>query len=601
MCGFAGVLNLSGLQGSRETRAPVLSRMAASLAHRGPDDERFYDDGVLALCFRRLSIVDVQGGQQPLWNEDRSILAVVNGEIYNHQDLRARLAGRHHFGTLSDSEVLLHLYEEHGLDFLRDVNGIFAVAIWDTGKRRLLLARDRLGVKPLYYTFANGNLLFASELKAMLAHPQCPREMDWQQVQPRPWHGRPVTPSYVRDVHHLPGGFILESGGKGSLRPHRYWSVDEHFSRAGDSQQSARDHIERYSALFEDSVRRQLMSDVPLGILLSGGVDSALITAAAAAQQTGLHCFTLDEHATRMSGDLQQAQRVAESLGNPLHVLKLGEDELFSEQPFDLAELENMVWTMDSPRFGLEIYFKYRLHRFIKSIFPEIKVVLIGQGADEFCGGYTNEHGNSFNGWSEYVEQAALPMLASFDEEKTVAAWPFPGAASDATRDSQLPVFHRIMQYHVKSLQFYNLWHEDRTSSALGIEARVPFLDHRLVELCASVPPEMHAELFWDKQIVRAQLPRWLPDYPVNQAKVPFIDVPGNTSIRGIYARMLSRVFPEFQQSYPHFAPGTPLGAQALELHARAAVGQPGWYTQARKLLHIMCTAIFERRISSAA
>ncbi|NNE05023.1 MAG: asparagine synthase [Xanthomonadales bacterium] len=380
----------------------------------------------------------------------------------------------------------------------------------------------------------------------------------------------------------------------------RYWSIDDHFSSADGAGIQAADFHGRYRELFEDSVRRQLMSDVPLGIFLSGGVDSALITAAAAAQETGLHCFTVNEEATRMSGDLDQARRVAGHFGNPLHILDLDQDEVLGNPEFDLAELERMVWTMDSPRFSLEIYFKYRLHRFVKSRFPEIKVVLIGQGADEFCGGYTNEHGDSFSDWPEYVENAALPILAAFDDLKKNARWPIPEAAFDVATDSQRPVFHRIMQMHVTSLQFYNLWHEDRTSSAHGIEARVPFLDHRLVELAASVPPALHSELFWDKQIVRAMIPELLPAYPADRPKVPFIDVPGNRSIRHVYAGILNRVFPDFQQQYPYFSPGTPLGEQARILRSQATAGNAGWYTQARKLLHIMCTAIFERRCQQA-
>ena len=180
MCGFAGFIKLSGLQGSKTDRHPILHDMLSSIAHRGPDAEAFSDDGILALGFRRLSIVDVAGGDQPFWNEDKSVLAVVNGEIYNHKELKTRLGSSYRFRSLSDSEVILHLYSERGLDMLDDVNGIFALAIWDRPKRRLVLARDRLGVKPLYYAIVQDTLLFGSEIKALLAHPACPRELNWQ-------------------------------------------------------------------------------------------------------------------------------------------------------------------------------------------------------------------------------------------------------------------------------------------------------------------------------------------------------------------------------------------------------------------------------------
>ncbi|MBT8063318.1 MAG: asparagine synthetase B, partial [Gammaproteobacteria bacterium] len=230
MCGFAGLVNLSGLAGDRPGRQRLLEDMLSRIAHRGPDDETFFDDGILALGFRRLSIVDVEGGRQPLQDDSNKTIAVVNGEIYNHQELRGRFSKTYHFRSHSDSEVLLPLYHRHGLSFLDDVNGIYATALWDTSARRLILARDRLGVKPLYFAMIGDTLLFASELKALLAHPDCPREPDWQQVQDAHALHLPVAPSFVRDIHHLPAAhmLILEQGRP--PRAQRYWSIHEQFA-----------------------------------------------------------------------------------------------------------------------------------------------------------------------------------------------------------------------------------------------------------------------------------------------------------------------------------------------------------------------------------
>ena len=600
MCGFVGVLNLTGLPGTAQDRRGVLARMTRRLAHRGPDDEQLYDDGVLALGFRRLSIVDVEGGQQPLWNEDRTVLGVANGEIYNHADLRADLRRRHHFQTESDSEVLVHLYEERGEDLLSEVNGIFAAALWDRHKRRLLLTRDRLGVKPLYYAFIGETLLFGSELKALLAHPECPRQLNWQEVPPEPWLGRPVTPTFVRDVHHLPAGHLLICEAGSPARARRYWCVEQFFPEPDTpSQLEATDFAERYGDLFRDSVRRQLMSDVPLGIFLSGGIDSALITAAAAAEQRGLHCFTVAEQTTQHSGDLEKARSVAREFGNPLHELAFDPASMFDRQSFDLPAFERLIWTMDSPRFNLEVYFKYRLHQFAKQVFPEIKVILLGQGADEFAGGYSTPLGDESLGWNDYVAGRLETKLNWFQGLPCQRPWPVSDLEPRALPQPLAP-FQRAMSMNATSLQFYNLWHEDRTSSAHGIEARVPFLDHRLVELLASIPPGLHEELFWDKQIVRRLIPQLLPAYPQDWPKIPFIDVPGSRSIDALYRGVLDRIFPSFREQYLEFAAG-PLGQQAEALYLQACSERTDAFMMVRQLLYIMSVAVFERQCQQGA
>ena len=596
MCGFTGFLRFSGLPGAAAERSNILGDMVTRLAHRGPDDEQRYDDGILALGFRRLSVIDVEGGQQPIWNEDKRILGVVNGEIYNHLELRAQLEGTHSFRSHSDSEVVIHLYEDHGLDMLRDVNGMYGLAIWDVPRKRLLLARDRLGIKPLYYAVAGDTVIFGSELKALLAHPDCPRALNWQDVEPKTTGRLPVTPSYISGVNHLPAGhMIIFEPGK-IPDPAAYWSLNDHFADQNEEpKHSPQYYIERYGELFDDCVRRQLMSDVPLGIFLSGGIDSSLITAVAAAQETGLHCFTVAEETTVMSGDLEQARRVAEKLGCPLHAVRFNKETLLDELQFDLPYLEYMVWCMDSPRFQFEWLFKHELHRYVKTHIPDIKVILLGQGADEFAGGYSNNSAHDRKNWDHYLTSMVQPAWEIFRQLEDDAIVQLPPGSSIEPARSMRSDYQHLMHMVLCTLQFHNLWHEDRTSSSHGIESRVPFLDHRLVEFLASIPPAFHKELFWDKHIVRAQLKRLLPGYPVDWPKVPFIDVPDNTSINYLHTEVLKRTFADFQDKYVAFSGSNSYGQQADQLYEKAVSGSPEANAATRQLLYIMCVAIFEK------
>src|ERR1051326_7209742 len=190
MCGFAGFVDFQGSRPPCLERHQWLRQMGRQLSRRGPDDEQIHDDDWVSLVFRRLSIVDIAHGRQPIWNEDRTVMVVVNGEIFNYLELRQGLADRHQIKTASDAEIVVHLYEEKGIDALQHLNGMYAIALWDTRKKQVVLARDRLGIKPLFYTQVGSQLIFASELKALIVHPQCPNELDWAQ------HCDPLTAMY---------------------------------------------------------------------------------------------------------------------------------------------------------------------------------------------------------------------------------------------------------------------------------------------------------------------------------------------------------------------------------------------------------------------
>ena len=578
MCGFAGVINLDGLQGDPAQRLVHLRAMGQQLARRGPDDEQFYDDGFLSLVFRRLAIIDLDSGRQPIWNEDHSVFVAVNGEIYNHRDIRNRLNARHTFSTRSDSEVIVHLYEERGAALMEELNGMFAFLVWDRRNRCLLLARDRLGIKPLFYTVTGNCLIFASELKALLAHPACPRELDWQSLDPG-HGGMHNLQTYIKGIEHLRGGqYILLERGK-ALTPRIYWSISDHFPAAqGAGTRSAEDYLAHYGELLHDSVRKQLMSDVPVGLFLSGGIDSTLLAALAADAQQELHCFTVVEDSTIEAGDVEQARRACSELGLHYHPVRFDAHTVLDELDYDLAQFEFLIWAVETPRFSLEWMLKHELHRYAKTRVPELKVILLGQGADEFAGGYSQSMGRESHSWQAYTRR-----IAGLHEQlrRAGAGIPehmHPALAPGYPPDRETPglsEYHRHMVMRMSLLQSYNLWHEDRTSACQGVEARVPFLDHRLVELLASVPAALHESLFFNKRIVRAQLERSLPSYPKDKLKVRFTSTGKGESINRLRTHMIRRTFPEFRSKYLD-QPGAIFSAQSLDACYRQITSSAG-------------------------
>jgi asparagine synthase (glutamine-hydrolysing) len=566
--------------------------MGAQLARRGPDDEQLYDDGTLALVFRRLSIIDLAGGRQPLWNERRDILAVVNGEIYNHDELRNELQTRHTFRTRSDSETVLHLYEEEGPRALDRLLGMFALAIWDLRQRRLLLARDRLGIKPLYLAETKSGLLFGSELKALLPHPSCPRKPRWRDL--NSLTDRRAT--FVEGVTQLPGGCYATWSAETKLRVETYWAIDRFFPEPGATVDPPPAYVDRYAELFSDSVRHQLMSDVPVGAFLSGGIDSSLVVAAAAPHSPELHCFNVLERGTFLSGDARAAWEVARRTGVRLHAA-LFEEEL-PAVPFDLSTFEYFVWLLDAPRFDLEWFYKHELHRFARSLVPQLKVILLGQGADEFAGGYSTPLDRPRLSWEQYLhEDVAATLSADTDAElgfpSRIEPFLRPRTASIMQPDK---LFQAELCRSARILQVHNLWHEDRTGAAQGIEARFPYLDHRLVELLASVPVELHAQLFWDKSIVRAAAERWLPPTLTRRAKGRFFVGRGELASAARTLRaLLSRAFPGFRDEYLS-APGGILAPDAvLDLWARVEHSPSLGHLAA--LAECMAIAVFDRLV----
>ena len=551
MCGFAGFISFSESRLTPEQRSGILDQMGTVLSRRGPDEQTTYDDGHLSFVFRRLSIVDVEHGSQPIWNEDRSQFISVNGEIYNHQSIRDQLEPQHQFCTQSDSEAVLHLFEESGTECFSQLNGMFAVMLYDTRTRCLTLARDRLGIKPLYWAKTEEGFIFASELKALLMHPDCPREINWRELDMQVMQQKRRVATYLRDVHHLTAGSFLSVAENGELSSQAYWNLDDYLQHENEQFDPAQASHE-YEQLITDSTIKRLMSDVPLGLYLSGGIDSSLLAAIAARSKKDLHCFTVVENTTVASGDASQAVKVAEELGVPLYAAHFDITE-FAEN-FTLRDFERMIVMIESPRFNPEWLFKGELHRFAKQQVPDLKVVLLGQGADEFAGGYSNRAGSSFEDWNDYMaREVADDVRQLFGYEKGI-----PADLSeiinlkhfDQDLDTRAMDYHEKMLLHVSQMQHFNLWHEDRSSSFYGLEARVPFLDHRLVEFLAGIPDSGLEQMFWDKAVVRHALANSLEDYPEDREKVGFISTEHHSTIDKMVLLMATNLYSAFRMLY---------------------------------------------------
>jgi asparagine synthase (glutamine-hydrolysing) len=526
MCGFVGIVRL----GTGPVHAAELSAMAAVLNHRGPDEEGAFIDGGVGFHHKRLSIIDLATGRQPM--TDGPLTIVFNGEIYNYVELRSRLETLGHaFRTTSDTEVLLKAYRQYGLRFVDELNGMFAILIWDARERRIVAVRDRIGIKPLYYHNGDGCILFASEIKALLRHPSVRAERNDTALFDY------ITLQFVldeqtlfRDIRKLmPGHMHVIDVDTGRTRVLSYWEpkYDVDFSRRES------DFVEELRALLEDAVRLQLRSDVPVGTYLSGGLDSSVVTTVAASLGTApLDTFTGAFREGTEFDERRYARSVAMQCGATMHEIVPTEDDFVELMP-------RLAWAMDEPAAGPGLFPQYMVSRCASR---HVKVVLGGQGGDEVFGGYaryvvayleqamkgaiyeTNEEGEHIVSLQSIVPhlpslQAYAPMIRTFwrdgvfdtmerryfrllDRSEGNLAFLHPDLRHSYDRDGVydrfLSVFHDpgTRSYLNKMVRFDlltglpALLHvEDRVSMACSLESRVPLLDHRIVELAGRIPP----------------------------------------------------------------------------------------------------------------
>lgn len=541
MCGLAGMAALGGTS-LTDASDQVLAAMTRAVSHRGPDEQVTVREGPVGLGFTRLALVAPDAGDQPIWTTGRRVVLIANGEVYNHRELARGLASGAPMRTGSDCEVLPYLYEERGRDFLRDVNGMFAVVLYDVPRRRLVLARDRFGIKPLYFHRDRERIVFASEIKALFQDPRTPRSIDWRralaspvlQSAPALTGAEPV--SWFTGIEYVPPGMVIEIDLEdGRTSTFRYWEFP---GSRPDLSESDEEVIEEYGRRLAVSVADCASADAELGLFLSGGVDSAAV-AALAARTTTLQTFTVLNPATLNSGDAYHAHLVARRLGMPNHQVHVPHDHCPTPQ-----EWLRFLWLMEHPMAGAEAYLKYELHRYARAVRPDLKGMLLGAASDEFNGGYSTDIAGG-GGWSTFLDNLSLMVRrGEARSDVAVSAWnetlgaPVLRTVPWSTGDDD---YLRYLACEYRKIHQYNVWHEDRSAAGSGIEARVPFLEHRLVELVTAIPPSRRRNLLWDKRILREAVRGLLPREVTEREKVPFVHGPGVRHTQRMLVRLLSQ------------------------------------------------------------
>ncbi len=556
MCGIVGILRLHPSAPRVDTER--LTRMRDVLRHRGPDGEGLHIKEPIGLGHRRLAIVDIEGGAQPMCNEDGTVWITFNGEIYNHASLRPGLEARgHRYKTRSDTETILHLYEEMGERCVERLSGMFAFAIWDEKRERLLLARDRLGIKPLYYAINDQELVFASEVKALLEAGHPPRLNDRALSEYLATRFVSGASTLFEGVKRLEAGRTLTWSREEGFVERRYWSIPP---VSEDTHSPQAERAEVLALRLREAVKSHLMSDVPLGLFLSGGIDSSgLLGLMAPLMREPVRTFAVG-FAERGASELAYARLAAERAGSIHRELVVSADQFF-------AELPRLIWHEDEPMAfasSVPLYFLSRHAR------DHVKVVLTGEGADELFLGYNRYRVTAWNerlgrAYASMLPQAArrgvrglvkrLPRKAGRYLGRSFLGQP-PGMRSlfcenfavfDSSRRERLvdpQMLRSSGDAHGEEMRCYDeasgtpldrmsradlqtylgrlLMKQDTMSMAASIESRVPFLDHELVEHVAALPASAKLRGFTTKAILRDALADIVPKEILSRPKMGF-------------------------------------------------------------------------------
>lgn len=552
MCGICGIYFR---QGSGRVDNEMLIRMRDMMVHRGPDACGLYINGSIGLAHRRLCVIDVEGSHQPLSNEDESIWVIFNGEIYNYQPLRKFLMDRgHRFRTEGDTEVIVHLYEEYGPAFVERLNGMFAIALWDQNARSLFLIRDRLGIKPLYYYQQANHLAFASEIKALLANPFYLPEINENVL----YSFFSFTDIYdpqtlLKGIHKLEPGHMLKANDNG-VSIYKYWDV---MSTGEEAKASDAEYLEQLDAHLRRAVQRRLISDVPIGAFLSGGVDSSLLVSYMSELngepvKTFSIGFTEEE-----ANEFRYSRWVARRFQTDHH------EYILSEQAF-LETLPQIIWHQDEPLRHHASVPLYLLSMYAKN---DVTVILSGEGADEIFLGYRNYRLAQIQTYLNRIYQRALPEALwekvallgpkltkrkigskvmrrlSLGPASVALAYgsPIPGVMLESALEGQW--YDQVNQDYFEQLfenapasGFLNrfayadlkthlvslLMKQDKMSMGAAIETRVPFLDHELVEFAFSLPETMKVRGQTGKYLIKQLAEHKLPKELIYRRKMGF-------------------------------------------------------------------------------
>jgi asparagine synthase (glutamine-hydrolysing) len=560
MCGICGKLVFD----KDAVVAPELLRaMLGEIRHRGPDDDGIYTAPQIGLGHRRLSIIDLNSGHQPLSNEDGSIWVVFNGEIYNYRELREYLRSKGHvFKTQTDTEVIVHLYEEFGLDFVEKLRGMFAIALWDENRRTLVLLRDRVGIKPIYYYLTDNCIVFGSEIKAVIADPAVKRELAVPMIDRfLTFFYMPGEETLFRNLNKLaPGSLLVVKEGKPSIR--KYWDLS--FRETPDSALGFDDAKQRLLELLEDTVKLHMISDVPVGFLLSGGVDStAILSLAVGKTNQPLHSFTIGFSDASVADERPFARLAAKQFGTEHHEMTITSKD-FSDF------LPKYVWHMEEPVCEPPAVALYYLSQLAKNY---VKVLLSGEGGDEAFAGYSNYRNltwlersktcfgplNGLIGRSlstanhllnsekirKYSPLMGLPLdeyyygrtsnpFRFFNQEASQLYSPdFARVADKKLSTEAVRRYFRngIPDTHLSKMLYIDtktwlpddlLLKADKITMANSIELRVPFLDHKFLEFAASLPENYKLRGFTTKHIAKEAFRERVPNEILTRKKAGF-------------------------------------------------------------------------------
>jgi asparagine synthase (glutamine-hydrolysing) len=560
MCGICGIFHS---EPDQSVNRDALASMNQQIVHRGPDDDGFFVEKNVGLAMRRLSIIDVQTGHQPICNEDESVWIVFNGEIYNHRDLRNDLQARgHRYRTRSDTETIVHLYEEYGKDCVHHLRGMFSFAIWDRSRRCLFIARDRLGIKPLYYRYDGKTFLFGSEIKTIVAYPGVKPEFNSGTLAEYLAFGYIAgAESMYSGIQKLLPGHFLVVDDQGKLTTSSYWDLDV---KSDDGLQPREHYVRRYREELERCVSSHLMSDVPLGVFLSGGLDSSAIAALTTRiRKEPIETFAVG-YGEEAYSELPYARTISEHLKSKHHEVHLSRDEFFQSLP-------RLIWHEDEPIVwpsSVALYFVARLAK------ERVTVVLTGEGSDETLGGYTRYPWILMNSRLDTIYRRLTPaslrsILRTVVDASPISAasrrklehtflmrdgasWPafyfdnFYSAFSAAEQNELLTpdtkqtagdayagsmkywnqssgdLLHRLLYTDIKTYLVELLMKQDQMSMATSIESRVPFLDHKLVEYAATLPDAWKLQGWTTKRVLREAMKGLLPESILNRPKMGF-------------------------------------------------------------------------------
>jgi len=562
MCGIAGILNLTGQ--SRQD-VSVLQRMVYLQRHRGPDEAGIYIDDTIALAQSRLSIIDLSSGIQPIHNEDKSLWIIFNGEIFNYPDLRNYLISKgHSFYTHTDTEVIIHLYEDEGVNCLQKLNGQFAFAIWDNNKKSLFIARDRVGIRPLFYALHNDQLVFSSEIKAILSLPNFPREINLQSLdQVFTFWTTLKGKSILNGIYELPPGHLLVAKG-GRIEINKFWQLPFSSEKTEHNREKL---IADLKELLHDAIKIRLRADVPVGSYLSGGLDSSGITSIVKKNfNNKLKSFGIRfEEQDFDEGEYQQEM---------VNYLGFDHSELFIKNTDIAKHLKSMLWFTEKPLLRTAPIPLYLLSRLVHE--SDYKVVLTGEGGDEIFGGYNIfKEAKIRNFWAKYPDSKLRPLLLAklypyifkdnrlkdslveffkygIDEPSNpffshIIRWNNTSkikAFFSSELEENLNSYNGLDELRTDLPADFNSWNYlskaqylettiflsnyllssqgDRAAMANSVEMRMPFLDYRIIELMCNVEPELKINGLNEKFILKKVFKDLLPQRILNRDKNPY-------------------------------------------------------------------------------